>query len=389
MSKHEYLLVIDRRMQMNEFINPLSNSEYEERLVHRDEDIRGSFFRDQTAILHSLPFRRMKHKAQVFFSPNNDHVCTRIEHSLHVATVAETIARALGLNGEMAYAIGLGHDLGHAPFGHAGETTLNKLTKNIGGFIHEMHGLRVVDILGNRGISLNLTYAVRDGIVCHCGESPDQEIEPRKEKKNISAIKKRSERPISYEGCIARMSDRISYLGRDLEDSIYGNFIKENEVPAVIKKNLGTSNGEIIDTLVIDVITNSKKTGKISLSDGKYEVLMELYKFSTEKIYKHPAIERYQVYCEKIIDQLFKYLLALMDTQAWDLDSYNNSRVPLDRRFGQFLKGMSSVYDTKYSSNMYVIRDYIAGMTDGYALRCMKEISLPDELYFENKYIDH
>jgi len=370
---------------MNEFANPLVNDVYQERIVRRKEDVRGAFFRDQTAILHSLPFRRMKHKAQVFFSPNNDHVCTRIEHSLHVATIAETISRALGLNGEMAYAIGLGHDLGHAPFGHAGESVLAKKTKNIGGFIHEIHGLRVVDTLGNRGVGLDLTFGVRDGIVCHCGEAPDQEIEPRNEKKDLTTIKKRNVFPCSYEGCVARMSDRIAYLGRDLEDSLYGGFIKKTDIPKIVQRELGTSNGEILDTLVIDIITTSRKTGKISLSSERYAVLMDLYKFSSERIYKHPAIERYKQYCERIIERLFDYLMELMGIGGWDQENYIKSMVPFDGRFGRFLVGMKHIYKDGNEGNMVVVRDYIAGMTDGYALRCMREISLPDELNFDAK----
>ena len=145
------------------FTNPLSDEDYKERVKPREEDIRGPYFRDQTAIIHSLPYRRLKHKTQVFFSPKNDHVCTRIEHSLHVATIAATIARGLDLNEEMTYAIGLAHDLGHAPFGHSGERALNDLCGDIGGFVHELHGFRMVDKLGNRGKSLNLTYPIKNG----------------------------------------------------------------------------------------------------------------------------------------------------------------------------------------------------------------------------------
>ncbi len=369
----------------NSFANPLDSIAYCKRSTPRKEDIRGPFFRDQTAILHSLPFRRLKHKAQVFFSPNNDHVCTRIEHALHVATIAETIARGLKLNGEMAYAIGLAHDMGHGPFGHAGETVLARKAKDIGGFIHETHGLRVVDLLGNRGLSLNLTYGVRDGIVCHCGEAPDQEIEPRKDKRDLSTIKKRNVQPCSYEGCVARMSDRIAYLGRDLEDAIYGGFVHQSDVPLIIQKELGSTNGEIIDTLVVDVIDISHKTGKICISSARFEVIMELYKFSAQNIYKHPAIERYKLYCERIIERLFDYLVGLMDVNGWDFNGYFKSPVPLDQRFGKYLKHMKHIYDEGLASNMLVVRDYVAGMTDGYALKCMREISLPDELNFDNR----
>jgi dGTPase len=154
-----------------------------------------------------MPYRRLKHKTQVFFAPNNDHICTRIEHSLHVATIAATIAGALKLNMDMAYAIGLAHDLGHAPFGHPGERVLNKRCNEIGGFIHEIHGLRVVDVLGNRGKGLNLSYGVRDGIICHCGEAPEQELHPRSEKIELETIRKRDKLPCSWEGCVVRVAD--------------------------------------------------------------------------------------------------------------------------------------------------------------------------------------
>ena len=167
---------------------------------------------------------------------------------------------------KMAYAIGLGHDLGHAPFGHAGEKALNDKCKEIGGFVHEIHGLRVADILGSRGKGLNLTYGVRDGIVCHCGESPDKEIKPRSEMLDLQQITNREYKPISWEGCVTRMADRIAYLGRDLEDSLDGGFVDRNEVPDLIRKSLGESNGEIIDKLVIDVIKTSPPKRMISFS---------------------------------------------------------------------------------------------------------------------------
>ncbi len=369
----------------NKFNNPLENTSYAERRAARDEDIRGPYFRDQTAIIHSFPFRRLKHKAQVFFSPNNDHVCTRIEHAFHVATIAATIAKGLELNENMSYAIGLAHDLGHAPFGHAGETVLKEKAKEIGGFIHEVHGLRVVDVLGNGGKSLNLTYGVRDGIICHCGEKPDRELVPRKAAIDLSAIQDRDKYPCSYEGSVARMSDRIAYLGRDLEDAIYGGFIKREEVPAIVEKELGETNGEIINTLVIDVIETSRKRENISLSEERFNVMMELYNFSAEYIYHHPAIERYRTYCTKIVEDLFDYLVNIYSNWDMDLERYEKSVVPLDVRFGGFLRTMKEVYSKERAGAKHIVRDYIAGMTDGYALRCMREISLPEELTFEKK----
>jgi len=370
-------------MQGSIFKNPLDEEEYKERIEPRKEDIRGPFFRDQTAIIHSFPYRRLKHKAQVFFAPNNDHVCTRIEHSLHVAAIGQTIARGLKLNEEMTYAIGLGHDLGHGPFGHAGEKVLAEKCKDVGGFVHELHGLRVVDKLGNRGKSLNLTYGVRDGIVCHCGEQPEQEVEPRKDKRDLSTIKRRDGHPCSYEGCVARMSDRIAYLGRDLEDAIYGGFVKRREVPRRIEKELGETNGEIIDTLVLDVIATSKERGVIAISEEKFKVLMDLHNFSNDKIYKHEAILRYIDYCERIITELFDYLCGLHLKWGFDLGKYSKSRVQLDHRFKRYLGYMKRTYDKEKASAQIIVRDYVAGMTDSYALRCMKEISLPDELSFD------
>ena len=363
--------------------NPLTSKEYLERSEHRSKDARGDYFRDQTAIIHSLPFRRLKHKAQVFFSPKNDHICTRIEHALHVATISATIARALGLNIDMAYAIGMGHDLGHAPFGHAGEMALNKKCEDIDGFIHETHGLRVVDVLGNRGIGLNLTYGVRDGIICHCGEAPDQRLKPRTKKIALSKIKDKNIMPNSWEGCVMCISDRIAYLGRDLEDAIDGNFVSRENVPKEVEKELGESNGKIIDTLVIDVIETSKKEGVICLSDEKFKVMMQLHDFSAANIYKHKDINRYQDFCKKIIDELFDYLVRLNNKWNSNFERYANSPGSLDRRFGRYLSQMQKIYEAEKAGAKAIARDYIAGMTDDYAIRCMKEISLPEELSFD------
>ena len=369
-----------------EFVNPLREEQYKERLHYREDDVRGEYFRDQTAIIHSMPYRRLKHKTQVYFSPNNDHICTRIEHALHVATIAATISKGLGLNADMAYAIGLGHDLGHAPFGHAGETVLNSKCKDIGGFIHEIHGLRVADVLGSRGVGLNLTYGVRDGMICHCGEAPDKKIQPRPEMLDLTRITKKDKLPSSWEGCVTRIADRIAYLGRDLEDSIDGGFVEENEIPKIIQEELGESNGEIIDNLVVDVITNSQREGQIAFSETKYEVLMELYNFSVDKIYSHEKITRYKKYCERIITEIFDYLINLYNKWDSDIEAYYKSPCPLDTRFGWYLEKMKNIYDNERSGAIAIVRDYVAGMTDVYALKCMKEISLPEELSFDRRF---
>ncbi len=160
-------------MMKKKLSNELSLKALEKRKNEKKCDIRGAYYRDTTAIIHSSPFRRLKHKTQVFFCPSNDHICTRMEHVLHVASIASAVCRGLDLNSELAWAIGVGHDLGHTPFGHVGESILNDLMieDNIGFFEHEIHSLRVVDFLADNGKSMNLTYAVRDGIVSHCGET--------------------------------------------------------------------------------------------------------------------------------------------------------------------------------------------------------------------------
>ncbi len=369
------------------FVNPLSDEEYKSRLYSRREDIRGPYFRDQTAIIHSLPFRRLKNKAQVFFAPNNDHICTRIEHAFHVATIAETIAKALNLKEEMAYTIGLGHDLGHAPFGHAGEKALKNKCSDIGGFIHEIHGLRIVDKIGDRGKSLNLTYGVRDGIICHCGEAPEQVLQPRKKKKQLEDIRGRNIYPCSYEGCIVRIADRIAYIGRDIEDALLGGFIKRSEIPKCIDRitraRIRNINADFIDFFVGDVISYCNESGKIGFSNEKYSILMELYNFSIKKIYEHEKIINYGIYCEKIIVKLFDYLCDIHQKWGSKYDEYSRSSNPLDRRFGRYLKYMKKIYSQEKAGTKKIVRDYVAGMTDRYALRCMKEISFPEELCFD------
>jgi dGTPase len=207
------------------------------------DPFRLEFARDETRILHSPPFRRLKHKTQVFLSPDNDHICTRMEHVLHVSSIASVIGRCLKLNTDLVNAIAKGHDLGHPPFGHAGERTLDMLLvrqRIKAGFKHEIHGLRVVDKLTNLGAGLNLTYEVRDGIVTHCGESFERVVAPDRKRdiRAIEAIEDRDCLPSTLEGCLVRLVDRIAYLGRDLEDAIKAGIVRKTDVPQSIVKNL-------------------------------------------------------------------------------------------------------------------------------------------------------
>jgi dGTPase len=357
--------------------NPLGKYIYKKRTQDRKEDIRGPFFRDQTAIIHSLPFRRLKHKTQVFFSPKNDHVCTRIEHVMHVATIGATICKGLNkngwqLDGEMAFAIGLAHDLGHAPFGHAGETALNAMLKD-SVFIHEVNSYRVVEYLAD----LNLTYGVKDGVICHNGELFEQCLEPKNTINDLYNIRDRNCIPSSFEGCIVRFSDKIAYLGRDIEDAVSAGLITQNDIPAAIRRELGCDNGEIINNLVIDIINSSKDSNKIEFSDDKFDLLVKLKKFNYEKIYNHKKNLQYLNSSKKVVEILFEYLMDRYLKYSDDFLAYSNSSMELDRWFGEFLAKMSLLYEQERTKPEKIIVDYIAGMTDSHALKCVKKIIIP------------
>lgn len=366
---------------MNELrlINPLSEEIYLSRELQREEDIRGPYFRDQTAILHSMPFRRLKHKTQFFFSPENDHICTRIEHVLHVASIAATICRGLGLNVDMAQAIALGHDLGHPPFGHTGEKALNEISREHG-FMHELHSLRVVDVLARNGQGLDLTYAVRDGILSHCGERFEQAIEPAKEYKELSNICNRATYPTTYEGCVVRVSDKIAYLGRDLEDAAIAGLVNMEHLPERVAHGLGRTNGEMIDLMVHDVIHWSKSNGKIGFTPAVHSLMVELKEFNYKNIYFHPKLLRYGQYCQRIIRLLFEQLEKIYDTYGLNFHKYAESDFPLERRFGNYLEDMHRAYEREGWPKVQIIYDYIAGMTDQYALKMVRDFFIPDPI---------
>lgn len=362
--------------------NPLSEADYLKRNVEKEYPIRGDFFRDQTAIIHSMPFRRLKHKTQVFFSPENDHVCTRIEHVMHVATIGATICKGLikqgwELNVEMAFAMGLGHDLGHAPFGHAGETALNRKLKSDFKFVHEVNSFRVVQYLANYGKGLNLTYGVKDGIINHNGEKFVQYLEPSPVKNDLDKIVDRNSIASSYEGIIIRFSDIISYLGRDIEDAVVAKFITLSDVPEAIRDSIGKSNGDIISALVIDLINHSKDSDKIGFSDEMFEKLKILKMFNYKHIYLHPSIMKYRNKGEAILEELFDYLLNLYDNFGQDYEQYSHGNSPLSTYFGSYLIKMKELYDNENNIPKRIVTDYIAGMTDNYALEAYKSIKLP------------
>ncbi|WP_026294901.1 deoxyguanosinetriphosphate triphosphohydrolase family protein [Sediminispirochaeta bajacaliforniensis] len=362
------------------FENSLPDELLQQRQQPRVEDIRGRYFRDTTAIIHCNPFRRLKHKTQVFFSPKNDHICTRIEHVMHVASIAAAVCRGLDLDADLAWAIGLGHDLGHTPFGHVGEHIMADIRKDSGGFVHELYSLRVVDHLIGYGKGLNLTYAVRDGIVSHCGEKFEQSIIPVQEMKDLGALTGRNHLPSTWEGAVVRMADKIAYLGRDLEDALQLKIVKREDVPEEVVANLGAENGVIINTLVSDLIDTSRKSGAVAFSDEKYHAMKVLTEFNYRNIYRNPLLSDYHRYFDRILRSLYDYLEELFDRYRFDEGQYRREKNLLAVRFGDYVCKMRSFYEGEDGGFRNLAVDYVAGMTDDYALECIQEIMLPQKM---------
>jgi len=353
------------------------------RLYELPEDpFRTPFQRDNHRVLHSLPFRRLKHKTQVFFSPKDDHICTRMEHSLHVASIASTICIRLDLNSTLAEAIALSHDLGHPPFGHLGEKALLKIYERysrnnpqnrLSPFKHEVQSLRVIDHFQNafHGF-LNLTYEVRDGVVCHCGELDEQFLKPQY-KKNIKIVEFSTAKrkfPATLEGCVVRMSDSMSYLGRDYEDAKMAGLV--NRLPATITNVLGTTNSEIIGNLINDLVTNSTGFNHLEFSDRIYSAMKEMKDYNYDQIYLNPKLKGQEERIYLILDQLFYYFLDILK----DTSKYNDL---LEDKYSNYPCEVFSTYlkDVKYSNSMnegQVTGDFIVGMTDNFALNCFETL---------------
>lgn len=346
----------------------------------KEDPFRTPFERDCHRVLHSLPFRRLKHKTQVFFAPENDHICTRIEHSLHVASISSTICRRLDLNATLAEAIALAHDLGHPPFGHLGELALdavhrsynrkNKTTK-LPTFTHEAQSLRVIDYFKNSlHEPLNLTYEVRDGVVCHWGEKNEQILKPsyRKDIKSIDISAARKQRPATLEGCVARMSDTISYLGRDFEDACTAELVTPEELPESITTVLGTNNSQIIGTLINDIVTNSVDRDYLRFSDKIFAAMIEMKKFNYQKIYRSDKLVGQQKRIFLILNELFNYFLSII-TDSDQLERIKNRdyrNYPCEV-FAIFLDDMQYPEETNKAQ---IISDFIAGMTDNFTMSC-------------------
>ncbi len=295
-------------------------------------DLRTEFQKDRDKIIHSKAFRRLKHKTQVFIIPEGDHYRTRLTHTLEVAQIARTIARALRLNEDLTEAIALGHDLGHTPFGHEGERALNRVSTL--GFHHNEQSLRVVDLLEN-GKGLNLTYEVRDGILCHTGDKA----------------------PSTPEGEIICFADRIAYINHDIDDAIRGGIIKADSIPDSCAKILGKTHAKRIDTMVRDIIENSENSPHISMSDKVQKSMDELRAFMFEAVYIGSKAKEEEQKAGEMIASLFHYFTD------------NFSELP------------DSVDGTKEEKERQIL-DYIACMTDTYATHIYKEHFIPKGWFY-------
>jgi dGTPase len=317
------------------------------RLSYEEPDpIRTAFQRDRDRIIHSKAFRRLKHKTQVFIAPLGDHYVTRLTHTLEVSQLARTIARALNLNEDLTEAISLGHDLGHTPFGHIGEDVLNELYHQ--GFRHYEQSLRVVDLLENDGRGLNLTWEVRDGILNH-SKSEEEDILGH----NWGMVN-------TFEGKVCKISDAIAYINHDIGDAIRAGIITEDDLPKSATKVLGQSHRERVNTMVCDIIENSwVVTGynssaarpAIGMSRRAARATNSLRRFLFEKVYNVISVQADAERARNVVRKLFHYFIEHEDRLPPEYQLYSDE---LERR----------------------VVDYIAGMTDQYALNLAEELSL-------------
>lgn len=289
----------------------------------KPDEIRSEFDRDNGRILHSSAYSRLKSKTQVFFHTNDDRICTRIEHVNHVISVSSTIARFLGLNTELTYTIAMGHDLGHAPFGHSGEVFLDELCRKygLGEFWHEKNSLHVVDDIEllqdtqGRFKNLNLTYAVRDGIISHCGEVNQALLRPREEAIDLHKFSKYTRfEPYTWEGCVMKIADKIAYLGRDLEDAQRLGILSKEQLDELEHILLGfphveaANNTNFIHIFITDLCRHSSPETGLCFSPEIYELMKLLMRFNYKHIYKHPRLKNYEKYAKLVIETLYEAL---------------------------------------------------------------------------------
>ena len=318
-----------------QWLSPYASLSRNSRGREKDEpecDIRPVYQRDRDRILHCKSFRRLKHKTQVFLTPKGDHYRTRLTHTLEVAQTARTIARALRLNEDLTEAIALGHDLGHTPFGHAGERALNQVYSE--GFAHNEQSVRIVERLEKGGKGLNLTWEVRDGILNH----------------------QMSGKPSTLEGMVVRYSDKMAYINHDVDDAIRAGVIREDEIPRTYTDILGHSTRERLNTMIHDIVSNSQEKPEIRMSEDVEFAFRGMRKYMFENVYTNPKAKGEEKKAENILKELFRYYMDHPELLS-----------------NEYIERMWQTGETQERS----VCDYIAGMTDQYAIAKFQEFFVP------------
>ena len=372
-------------------------------LYKKENDVRSEFERDYDRIIYCNAYRRLKHKTQVFFLPKNDHICTRIEHVNNVDATSYTIAKALGLNTTLTRAISISHDIGHSPFGHKGEQILNRICmeNDLEAFWHERNGLNFVDNIelltnvNNEEKNLNLTYAVRDGIISHCGEIDEISLKPRTEFIDLEKdyIKLNQYSPYTWEGCVVKISDKISYLGRDIEDAISMGILDSNlnELYDLLEqpRSANLNNTNIIGDLIADLCLNSSANEGLKFSTATFEKIKRLKQFNYKYIYKHKCMNPSERYFSLVLNEIFNTLNECYDGMN-TLEKLNSIKPFYTKVIDTFIKWISSYWNietdrthlkNKILYDMNNIKDYqtaiityISGMTDSYAIETYNDI---------------
>ena len=363
-------------------------------LYNRNNFMRSEFERDYTRIIHSTAYRRLKHKTQVFFSPENDHICTRIEHVTHVESISYTIAKNLGLNTELTKAIAVAHDVGHSPFGHEGEKILSDISnRDLGiSFWHEKNGLELVDNIElledteRFKQNLDLTYAVRDGIISHCGEIDENCLKPREEFIDLNDYKFPNQyAPYTWEGCVVKISDKISYLCRDIEDAITLKIFKD--IPG--EEDI-INNTNLINNLIYDLCENSSPEKGLCLSENALNLMNRIKAFNYKYIYASNRIKPSTRYFRVVINEIYNLLKSMYDGQN-TLNKLNDVSDIYPNLCKGFINFITDYYDFDNRENLRLknkvlfsidnekdfykaIIYYISGMTDNFAIEIYNEI---------------
>ena len=363
-------------------------------LYNRNNFMRSEFERDYTRIIHSTAYRRLKHKTQVFFSPENDHICTRIEHVTHVESISYTIAKNLGLNTELTKAIAVAHDVGHSPFGHEGEKILSDISnRDLGiSFWHEKNGLELVDNIElledteRFKQNLDLTYAVRDGIISHCGEIDENCLKPREKFIDLNDYKFPNQyAPYTWEGCVVKISDKISYLCRDIEDAITLKIFKD--IPG--EEDI-INNTNLINNLIYDLCEKSSPEKGLCLSENALNLMNRIKAFNYKYIYASDRIKPSTRYFRVVINEIYNLLKSMYDGQN-TLNKLNDVSDIYPNLCKGFINFITDYYDFDNRENLRLknkvlfsidnekdfykaIIYYISGMTDNFAIEIYNEI---------------